>query len=92
MFVATKAGLGENDIFDEGAKAITAEISNDKLIKMEIKLTGFDKDDYKTAPFAMGAYIITEKDEVKEVKYFEQGTPAEGDKYYFTTYQAIVGE
>lgn len=92
VFVATKAGLGENDIFDEGSNAVVAEISNDKLIKMEIKLTGFDKDDYKTAPFAMGAYIITEKDEVKEVKYFEQGTPAEGDKYYFTTYQAIVGE
>ena len=92
VFVATKAGLGENDIFDEGSNAVVAEISNEKLIKMEIKLTGFDKDDYKTAPFAMGAYIITEKDEVKEVKYFEQGTPAEGDKYYFTTYQAIVGE
>ncbi|MBR2944956.1 MAG: leucine-rich repeat protein [Clostridia bacterium] len=92
VFVATKAGLGGNDIFDEGSNAVVAEISNDKLIKMEIKLTGFDKDDYKTAPFAMGAYIITEKDEVKEVKYFEQGTPAEGDKYYFTTYQTIVGE
>ena len=90
LFLGIKDKVGTNEIVDtEGNTAqgvVAAQMPKDRFIFIEMKVLGLD--DYKESLFAFGAYVIDGQEE-KTVTYLQPGTPAEGDKYVFTSYNAI---
>ena len=40
----------------------------------------------KNSPFAMGAYVEVTDGEETTYSYIQAGTPLEGEKYFFTTF------
>ena len=94
LFVVTKASLGDNDVFaEDGTLAngvLTADVTNTDYVILSLKMLGFTKEESKTLDFAIGAYVITEKEEVKEFAYIQAGDVSEGEKYNFTTYEKII--
>ena len=95
VFAVAKEKLGKNDIFgSDGSVAdnvINAEISNYEFVSFELKIIGFT-DKYKDAKLALGAYVAVTEGETTEYSYMQSGTPNEGEKYCFVSYNDIVGE
>ena len=94
LFVVTKLALGENDILDaDGTPAngvIKADVTNTNYAILSLKMVGFQDEQSRTLDFAVGTYVITEKEEVKEFAYIQAGDVSEGEKYNFTTYEKII--
>lgn len=90
LFAASKGLLGDNDIISSSGEAstgaITAEFSSREYSYLHLKMMGFDTDAKKSAEFAIGAYVKTTKEGVSKYAYLQSGTPAEGDKYCFVTF------
>ena len=95
VFAVSQSKLGDNDIFaNDGTVAavvINAEITDYQCMVFEIKLFGF-KDEQKNAKLAMGGYVEVTDGEAKEYSYMQSGTPNEGEKYCFVSYNDIVGK
>ncbi len=93
VFAVLKDNLGDGDIFVESGKAIanavTAEVSKDKFVAVEFKITGFT-DEYKDIKLAMGAYVAVTDGENTEYSYLQAGTPNENEKYCFVSYNDIL--
>ena len=93
LFLAVEEKLGDNEIFDSEGKAtsgaLAAEMPRGAFIKIEIKVLGLD--DYKDKLFAVGAYLVEEKDGAKKYSFLQNSAPTEGEKYYFDSYNKIVG-
>ncbi len=103
VFAVAYANVGDNgqaDIInaDEtgAAGVICANVSNTKNYEfsvIEIKITGFKDDTYKDAPICLGAYVISEAEGSEaSVSYLQAGTPNEGDRYFYTTYNTAIGK
>ena len=94
VFAVSQKKLGNNDVFGkDGTVAngvINADLSNQKFSAFELKITGFT-DDNKDTKLAMGAYVAVTDGEGTEYSYLQSGTPNEGEKYYFASYNDIVG-
>ena len=92
VFAGLKATLLENDVFTDGKTTegvITAEVSSDDYVSFELRMTGV-KDEYKNEMLAMGAYVI-EKDEAStKYTYETEGTPSEGENYFFISYNDVL--
>ena len=90
---------GQVDIInadETGATGVVcANVSNTKNYEfsvIEIKITGFKDDTYKDAPICLGAYVVAEAEGSEAtVSYLQAGTPNEGDRYAYTTYNTISG-
>ena len=93
VFAVTKENIEKNDIFDADGKAlagvIAADITGTGFNLFSLKITGFTEAQ-KELPFAMGAFVGTEKDGATEYSYLQIAAPAEGEKYYFATYNEVV--
>ena len=93
VFAVTKKNIGKNDIFDAEGNAlsgvIAADITGAGFNLFSLKITGFTEAQ-KELPFAMGAFVGTEKDGATEYSYLQIAAPAEGEKYYFATYNEVV--
>ena len=93
VFAVAKEKLGDKEIFDSDGKAATnvinAEISNCELSAFELKIVGFT-DGNKDNKLAMGAYVVVRDDISAEYSYMQFGTPIEGEKYCFISYNDIV--
>lgn len=92
LFLAAEEKLGGADIFDSEGKvasgAVVAEMPEDTFLTIEIKVNGLEN--YKDKTFAIGAYVAIEADGEKNYSYLQDGTPADGDKYFFATYDDIA--
>ena len=92
LFIATEKILGDNDVVDgegnisEGVYA--AQMPSREFSIMTIKINGFNTDAQKAASFAYGAYVI----DGDNVGYIQDGTPSEGEKYAFTSYNKVYGK
>ena len=90
IYAAAKTALGDNDIIGaDGTPAngsVIAEI-NTGYVALQLKMGGFDDLD---AQFTMGAYLVFGEGEGKEYAYIEGGTPLEGEKYYFVSYNSVA--
>ena len=90
IYAAAKTALGDNDIIGaDGTPAngsVMAEI-NTGYVALQLKMGGFDDLD---AQFTMGAYLVFGEGEGKEYAYIEGGTPLEGEKYYFVSYNSVA--
>ena len=89
LFIVTEKILGDNDIINSEGEitegVFAAQMPSREFSIMTIKINGFDTDAQKAAEFAYGAYVI----DGSSVGYIQDGTPAEGDKYVFTSYNAV---
>ena len=76
-------------MFDKNGVAaqgvLHAEILNHDFIAFEIKVYGFSEVQ-KDIKFAIGAYVIADG----EYSYMQFGTPNEGSKYHFISYNEII--
>ena len=94
MYATIKDVLAGNDILDaEGnanGGAIKISVPTD-YVNLEIKLLGIG-DDQKDTLFALGAFVkLTNKDTSVEYVLVEYDKPKANDKYYFTSYNEIIG-
>ena len=93
VFAVTKKNIGKNDIFDAEGNAlpgvIAADITGAGFNLFTLKITGFTEAQ-KELPFAMGAFVGTEKDGATEYSYLQIAAPAEGEKYYFASYNDVI--
>ena len=96
-FAILKDRLGDKNIFaDDGTLAegaIVAEISNHQFAIFELRIVGFENE-HKNIKLAMGAFVeVVTTDGVttsSEYSYMQGGVPADGDNYYFVSYNDIV--
>ena len=93
VFAVTKKNIGKNDIFDAEGNAlpgvIAADITGAGFNLFTLKITGFTEAQ-KELPFAMGAFVGTEKDGATEYSYLQIAAHAEGEKYYFASYNEVA--
>ena len=93
MYATIKNALGENDIINEngeaGDGAVLVSVSAD-YVNLEIKLLGIG-DDQKDTLFAIGAFVKETTADAVSYKLLEYADPKENDKYYFTSFNEIVG-
>lgn len=93
VFAVAKEKLGDNDILDKDGKeangVINAEITGYKFSSFELKIVGFT-DEYKDVKLAMGAYAKVTDGESTEYSYMQSGTPNQGEKYCFVSFNEIV--
>ena len=93
VFAAAKEKLGDSDIFDSNGNvaenAIAAEISGYKFVMFELKIVGFT-DEYKEELLAMGAYVAINDGKNTEYSYMQAGTPLDGNKYCFISYNDVL--
>ena len=94
VFAVLDTRVADGYVFDESGKkiegSICEEISGSGLDAFEMKISGFKTDEQKNLKIAMGAYVVTAKDDVTEYKYIQVDAPAEGAKYSFVSYNDIV--
>ncbi len=93
LYAVTKKAVGESDIINADgtvvAGALVAEVPS-KYVIMELKMAGFQTSEQKEALFAFGAYVKVTDDTTVTYDYLEKGTPAEGEKYCFVSYNDII--
>ena len=94
MFATTKLAIGNSDIFDGNGNtvngAISLDVTKSGFTFIAIKMVGFETEESKKAEFAIGAYVVTTKDEQKSYSYLQQGTPVNGEKYAYIKYNDFV--
>ncbi|MBO4983639.1 MAG: hypothetical protein J6D23_06225 [Clostridia bacterium] len=92
VFVGTQASLGNSDLSDESLsdKVIIAEIKQTDFKVFDIKIMGFETEDQKSTSLAIGGYVAETDDEGTTYSYMQLGTPSEGEKYCYDTYNNIV--
>jgi len=92
-FAIAQKNLGDNYVLDNDGSAISgaikAEISNTQIGSFELVITGFKTEVQKAAMLAIGAYVIATKGEEIEISYIQKGTPSEGNKYCFISYNQL---
>lgn len=93
VFAVLKDNLGSNDIFnDDGTNpngVVTVGIKKNEYASFEFKILGFN-DDQKDIELAIGAYVKATNEEKTEYSYMQSGTPNEGEKYSFISYNEII--
>lgn len=94
LYAATEKTLGNNDILDENGEirsgVISAEIPREQFSLLDIKIFGFNTEEQRNALFIIGAYVISEKNGAKTVSYIQDGTPTEGNKHAYVTFNGVV--
>ncbi len=96
IFAVAFNNIGNNDIVNaDGShfeKAIAAEVSSINVAAFELRINGFETENHKNAELTLGAYVIeTDKDSDKTVSYLQHGTPNDGDRYSYVTYNGLTG-
>jgi hypothetical protein len=94
VFAVSKDRIGNNPIFDANGKAadgvISACVESRNSVSFTLKIIGFSNTQYHDSRFAMGAYVAVNNGESTEYSYLQGGEPAEGESYYFISYNDIV--
>ena len=94
IFVALEEKLGANDIFGKDGSlangALAAEMPKDTYTILNLKIYGFKSDEQKAERMAFGLYVIEANDEDTSYHFVQQNKPSGEDKYYFTSYNAVL--
>ena len=94
LFVGSQSKLGNSDVINEGGNTaegvISAEMSNREFNVFELKIVGFESEEQMSAKLAMGAYVAVTDTQGTKYSYMQPGTPNEGEKYYFTSYNDLI--
>ncbi|MBO4982688.1 MAG: leucine-rich repeat protein [Clostridia bacterium] len=91
VFAGAQASLDNNDLFEEGLsdKVIKAEIARTDFACFDIKVLGFT-DENMNSKLALGAYVAVTDGEETTYSYMQDGTPENGEKYCFVSYNDLV--
>ena len=94
VFAVSQNKLGNSLVFDAGGEAangaIVADLTNSSFAMFDLKLTGFNADNMD-AKLAIGAYVAVTSEDGTEYSYIQKEAPAEGESYYFASYNDILG-
>ncbi len=94
LFAASQKKLGAADMFDSNGNAadgvINADVTAFELDIFELKITGLT-DENKGARLAIGAYVAVTGEGGMEYSYLQSSAPASGEKYYFVSYNDVLG-
>lgn len=94
LYAATEKLLGNGDIINENGEiisgVITAEMPKDKFSILGIKVFGFNTEEQKSALFTIGAYVISEKDDIATISYVYAEAPLDGKKHAYVTFNGVV--
>lgn len=96
LFVAVYDRIGNSDIIDletgkTNENAIAFEISNRQFSILNIKMTGFETTEQKSASFSFGMFVVATKDETKKLVYLQHDAPVDESKYSYITYNSLLG-
>lgn len=96
LFVAVYDRIGNSDIINletgkTNENAIAFEISNRQFSILNIKMTGFETTEQKSASFSFGMFVVATKDETKKLVYLQHDAPANESKYSYITYNSLLG-
>ena len=94
LFAATKNALGTNDVINANGEvsngAVIASIPFDSFVYVTIKMAGFNTAELKASMFAIGAYLKLSENGNTDYLYMQYGTPNEGEKYAFVSYNDVM--
>ena len=89
VFAVSQSKLAGGDVFDKDLApsdcAVVKEIDDASYVFI-IKITGFETEAQKSAPLAIGGYVITDDGENKAVSYLQAEEPENGEKYSFKSF------
>ena len=85
VFAIAYKNIGDKEIIDTES-AVTAEVGRE-YVSFEFKLVNIETEAHKNAQISFGAYVI---DKNGSVSYIQPGTPNEGDKFAYITYNTIA--
>ena len=71
-------------------KIVKAKVVQTDFTVFEVKMMGFTTDEQMNTMFAIGAYVAETDDEGTTYSYMQLGTPSEGERYCYDTYNNIV--
>lgn len=96
LFVAVYDRIGNSDIINletgkTNENAIAFEISNRQFSILNIKMTGFETTEQKSASFSFGMFVVATKDETKKLVYLQHDAPVGESKYSYITYNSLLG-
>ncbi len=93
LYISPSIALGKNEVLDENgspiAGAVKMRLERD-FINMQMKVTNIITEDQKNILLAIGAYVEIVDGEAKKYGYIEEGTPNEGEKHCFVSYNSIL--
>ena len=95
VFAVLKDTIGANDVFGEDGNAsggvVYADLTSYDFSVFELKIIGFT-DDQKDIKLAMGGYVAVTSENTTEYSYLQEGTPVNGEKYVFTSFNEIISK
>jgi hypothetical protein len=93
VFAVKAETIGTNDIFDENGDeregVIAADITGAGFNLFNLKIMGFDEKQ-KDIDLAMGAFVKTSKEGTVKYSYLQIKPAAEGEKYFFASYNDVL--
>ena len=95
VFAVLKGKLGANDIFGENKEVAQGVVSAEIAIgtmAFDLKITGFTTEEQKNAQLALGAYVKTTDSEATAYSYMQHKAPADGESYYFASFNDATKE
>ena len=92
IFAGAQKYLGTTDLSNEelSEKIVKAKVVQTAFTVFEVKMMGFTTDEQMNTMFAIGAYVAVKNDEGTTYSYMQLGTPSEGERYCYDTYNNIV--
>lgn len=94
VYAVLEEKIGTDDLIDENGntttKCVCADVTSENVVSITLKITGFSTEEHKALAITMGAYVITKNGENAKVSYLQAGTPDEGQKYKFVTYNEVL--
>lgn len=95
IFAVSRVTLGNNDVLDKNGNAISGAIKvdvNNQYESVELRISGFDTENQKSAELAIGAYVCETENEENTYSFIQYGTPEQNEKYSFITYNEIINQ
>ena len=85
VFAIAYKSITDKEIIDTES-AVTAEVGRE-YVSFEFKLVNIETEAHKNAQISFGAYVV---DKNGKIAYIQPGTPNEGDKFAYITYNTIA--
>ena len=96
LFAVSKSNAGANEVFGENGELLAGAIATDLTSRgvdlFELRITGFSKEEHKSAEIAMGGFVKVTDAEGTEYSYMQAGTPDEGAMYEFVSYNKFLNK
>lgn len=93
VFAGGESKLGNSALFDSNGETVqgvfSSKILNHEFSYFDLKLVGFVTDELKDKKLAFGAYVVESNG---EVTYLQNEQPQGEEKYYYTTYNALINK